>query len=47
MKKIAIVGPAYPYRGGIAAFDERLARQFQDEGCEVEMYTFTLLNVEH
>ncbi len=42
MKKIAIVGPAYPYRGGIAAFDERLARQFQDEGCEVEMYTFTL-----
>lgn len=42
MKKIAIVGSAYPYRGGIAAFDERLARQFQDEGCEVVMYTFTL-----
>jgi len=42
MKKIAIVGSAYPYRGGIAAFDERLARQFQDEGCEVVIYTFTL-----
>ncbi len=42
MKKIAIVGPAYPYRGGIAAFNERLARQFQDEGCEVVVYTFTL-----
>ena len=42
MKKIAIVGSAYPYRGGIAAFDERLARQFQAEGCEVTLYTFIL-----
>ena len=40
--KIAIVGPAYPYRGGIAAFSERLARQFQTEGHQVDLYTFTL-----
>ena len=40
--KIAIIGPAYPYRGGIAAFSERLAREFQSEGHEVKLYTFTL-----
>ena len=40
--KIAIIGPAFPYRGGIAAFSERLARQFQREGHEVKLYTFTL-----
>lgn len=40
--KIAIVGTAYPYRGGIAAFNERLAHEFQLEGHEVEVYTFTL-----
>ena len=40
--KIIIVGTAYPYRGGLAAFNERLADQFQKEGHEVEMFTFTL-----
>lgn len=40
--KIMIVGPAYPYRGGIAAFGERLAREFAAEGHDVEMVTFTL-----
>ena len=39
--KIALVGTAYPYRGGIAAFNERLAAQFQSEGHEVEIFTFT------
>ena len=34
-KRIIIVGPAYPYRGGIADFNERLAREFQREGHEV------------
>ena len=42
VKKIAIVGAAYPYRGGIAAFNERLARQFQQEGHAVDIYTFTV-----
>lgn len=40
--RIIIVGTAYPYRGGLAAFNERLARQYQAEGHEVEMITFTL-----
>ena len=40
--KIIIVGTAHPYRGGLAAFNERLARQFQQEGHDVVMYTFTL-----
>lgn len=40
--KIIIVGTAYPYRGGLSAFNERLAIQFQEEGHQVEIYTFTL-----
>lgn len=40
--KITILGPAYPYRGGIAAYSERLAHQFQSEGHDVDMVTFTL-----
>jgi len=41
-KKIVIVGPAHPLRGGIAAFNERLAKQFQDEGHAVTIYSFSL-----
>lgn len=40
--KIIIVGTAYPYRGGLAAFNERLAQELVREGHEVEIYTFTL-----
>lgn len=40
--KIILLGTAYPYRGGLAAFNERLARQFLAEGHEVEIWTFTL-----
>lgn len=40
--KISILGPCWPYRGGIAAFSERLAHQFQAEGHEVMLYTYTL-----
>lgn len=40
--KIVILGPAHPYRGGIAAFNERLAKEFISEGHEVELITFTL-----
>ncbi len=42
MKKIIIVGPAYPYRGGIATFDEMLARTFAARGSEVDILTFTV-----
>lgn len=41
-KKIVIIGPAYPLRGGLAAFNERLAKEFQDLGHEVVLYTFSL-----
>ncbi len=42
MSKVVIIGPAHPLRGGLASFDERLARQFQQEGDEVIIYTFSL-----
>ena len=42
MMKIVILGTAWPYRGGLATFNERLARQFVAEGHEVEIWTFTL-----
>lgn len=40
--RISIISPVWPYRGGIAAFSERLAHQLQHEGHEVQLYTFTL-----
>ena len=40
--KIIIIGPAFPYRGGISAFGERLANEYISQGHNVEMYTFTL-----
>lgn len=40
--KIVIVGPAHPYRGGIAALNDRLAQAFVDEGHEVSIESFSL-----
>jgi D-inositol-3-phosphate glycosyltransferase len=40
--KIVIAAPAWPYRGGIAEFSNRLAVQFQTEGHEVRVITFKL-----
>jgi glycosyltransferase involved in cell wall biosynthesis len=40
--KVVIVGPAHPYRGGVALFNERLAKAFQENNDEVEIITFTL-----
>ena len=40
--KIVIIGPAYPLRGGLATYDERLARAFQAAGDEVRIVTFSL-----
>ncbi|MEN6457296.1 MAG: glycosyltransferase [Prolixibacteraceae bacterium] len=42
MQTVKIIGPAYPYRGGLAAYNERLAREFTAKGYHVEMETFTL-----
>lgn len=39
---IIIAAPAYPYRGGIAEFSNRLASQFISEGHEVSIITFRL-----
>lgn len=39
---IVITGPAHPYRGGIAAFNDRLAVEFMKEGHDVRIETYTL-----
>lgn len=42
-KKIALIGTAWPFRGGgIASFNERLAREFIKEGFDVTIYNFSL-----
>lgn len=40
--KITILGPAYPYRGGIAAFNDRLAIEFMSAGDDVNIENFSL-----
>jgi len=40
--KIIIVGTAFPYRGGLAAYNERLAREYVKQGNDVEIVTFSL-----
>ncbi|MGZ3846168.1 MAG: glycosyltransferase [Flavisolibacter sp.] len=42
MAKVVIIGPAHPLRGGLATFDQRLAKQFQDEGHECSIVSFSL-----
>ena len=42
-KKITIVGPAHPLRGGgMSTFNERLAKAFMQAGHSVSIYTFSL-----
>lgn len=40
--KITILGPAHPYRGGLASIMEIMGRTFQNRGNEVDIKTFTL-----
>ncbi len=40
--KIVIIGSAHPLRGGLATFNERMAKQLQDEGHDVSVYSFSL-----
>ena len=40
--KIVILGPAHPYRGGLATIMETMAREYQSRGDEVKVYTFSL-----
>jgi glycosyltransferase involved in cell wall biosynthesis len=41
-KKIVIVSPAHPLRGGIAASTERLAFELQKKGISVVIYSYSL-----
>src|SRR5689334_6767806 len=41
-QSVVIIGPAYPLRGGLASFNERLARQFKQEQDIISIYTYSL-----
>ena len=40
--KIVVLGPAHPYRGGLATIMMTMAREMQSRGDEVKVYTFSL-----
>lgn len=40
--RIAIIGPAHPLRGGLSTFNMILAREMQNEGHDVKIFTFSL-----
>ena len=41
-KKVVLLGSAYPLRGGLASFNERIIREYQAQGYDAEIYTFSL-----
>ncbi|MEO5995797.1 MAG: glycosyltransferase [Chitinophagaceae bacterium] len=42
-RTVVILGPAHPFRGGgITTFNERLAREFQQQGYNTVIYNFSL-----
>lgn len=41
-KRIFILGPAWPLRGGLATFDELLCKAFNDAGHKAEIISFSL-----
>ncbi len=42
-QELILIGTTWPFRGGgIASFNERLARAFQEQGYKVTIYTFTV-----
>jgi glycosyltransferase involved in cell wall biosynthesis len=42
MAKIVIVGPAHPLRGGLATFNQRLAKELNDGGHDCSIWSFSL-----
>ncbi len=40
--KVVIIGPAHPLRGGLATFNQRLAKQFTSEGHDCSIVSFSL-----
>ena len=41
MAKIILIGSAYPFRGGLASFNERLVRELNNQGHDACIITFT------
>lgn len=41
-RKVIIIGPAFPFRGGVANFNNALAQEYYDRGDQVILYSFTL-----
>ena len=42
MSKIIIIGPGHPLRGGLATFNQRLAKEFIQSGHDCSIYSFSL-----
>lgn len=42
MAKIVIIGPAHPLRGGLATFNQRLAKEFSNQGHDCSIFSFSL-----
>ena len=42
VNNLVIIGPAWPLRGGLAAFDEKLANTFSQKGIQSSIETFSL-----
>jgi D-inositol-3-phosphate glycosyltransferase len=41
-RKVILIGSAYPLRGGLATYNERLIREYRKMGDEASIYTFSL-----
>lgn len=42
MARVIIIGPAHPLRGGLATFNQRLAKAFIEEGHDCSLLSFSL-----
>jgi glycosyltransferase involved in cell wall biosynthesis len=42
MAKVIIIGPGHPLRGGLATFNQRLAKEFIEQGNDCSIYSFSL-----
>ncbi|MDR1846857.1 MAG: glycosyltransferase [Bacteroidales bacterium] len=40
--RVLLIGTAFPYRGGLALYNERLMEEFRKAGEQVEIYTFRI-----
>ncbi|MET0242619.1 MAG: hypothetical protein ABW174_04085 [Flavitalea sp.] len=38
---VVLIGPAHPLRGGLASFDQRLAKAFNEQGDHCVIYSFS------